>query len=1081
MNGYIQIPSYINNLKEIESVNLQMFFDNSQVEAGRISLTYLRGIYIKDKDYFFQVVDELGLRGFQFVTEKKNNLLPNFTYDYKTFLYIEDNGNRFTNIDFTRFGLGGFIQRFNVNSDLFFNKISVEAFNQLNKHINTEELKQTFIDLGFCICFSTEEAEMVKENVIVDSNENNTFSQEEYLKNSISIAELFKENKYNAFRRFCSKKNISSIQSVTEQTLEEFGCMNGVGHARVKAVRERLVEILNSSYDNLTEHFVQKDNYFYSGTVSVETLFAARTYKLFLKYCHDQQLKIVGDITQAHIETFSKLPKIGKKKVQDVLDVLEKYKFTQEKLNDFIFYAGEMYPYIKDMLVTDILNIYGFSIQTEIDYKMKDLEGVRIKDIGLDHIEIIHLSNELQNQLTPLRTAEQLKSVLKDNDYQILEYRLIEQLTLEATAQVYGITRERIRQIERRAIESAFAYLKSNHFITLIKLLTGATDYIFKKDLKYILEQQTDFVLGLLKTKYSPFTYFESLDIFVINSEVEKELNEIEQYIETLPEYFNLHSDTDLVEKLQDLGFGEHAEELAVNFLIQNGFRQYGIYFSKGNLTITTSLEILFKNHIDKPVRLDEDGVRYIVSLADKLLNYQLDDTGRQIEARIRDVDNIILVDRLTFQWFNEADFESELIDEIDDYMAERLDKFSVVNAEEIYDHFKGQIDKNKIKNKIHLYSIIKYYLNDDYNIGQGNTLNIYMKAEERINTEDTLIKVVNSFGGSCTKEEIREVTKWPFYKIELTISKSNKIISWGKNTVILIDTLDLTQSQKQRLLDLSEKCLSKGYSSASIIYNELKFNRDLAVLINEKDMDDHFKLSGLIKALNPSILGHTNFLYKENSEVKSIEELIIHTFKGETTRNEMKDLMEEYGYKDMMISAVFKNIFNEGLFIEISRGELYPSDKLNLTDEDIDEVKKYVDEQMDGKEYLCMSKLKGYRRKLPSIDLIWSPYLIKSILVKDGGYRQITKEYNDYRYDELIIVKAESEIHTFDDLVYFILKEEYEGAWHEIPIYDFLANKSVLRQQVVDVKKVLPYEIKRKSQYITVDELGYVSMKVKS
>ena len=207
------------------------------------------------------------------------------------------------------------------------------------------------------------------------------------------------------------------------------------------------------------------------------------------------------------------------------------------------------------------------------------------------------------------------------------------------------------------------------------------------------------------------------------------------------------------------------------------------------------------------------------------------------------------------------------------------------------------------------------------------------------------------------------------------------------------------------------------------------------------------------------------------------MEEALVDTFRRETTRAELRECVESFGYKEQMIFNIVSDLIEEGLFIESSRDGLYPADMLQLSDGEIQEVLTYIEEQMNGKEYLCLSLLKGYRRKLPAIELSWNPHLIKTILLANG-YRQIIRVNNDYRYDEPIVVRESSDIQSFSDLVYFVLENEYEGQMQEMAIFDFLAEKRIVRPHTDDAKKLLPYEIKHNHEQFEIDEMGFVQLK---
>ena len=299
-----------------------------------------------------------------------------------------------------------------------------------------------------------------------------------------------------------------------------------------------------------------------------------------------------------------------------------------------------------------------------------------------------------------------------------------------------------------------------------------------------------------------------------------------------------------------------------------------------------------------------------------------------------------------------------------------------------------------------------------------------------------------------------------------------------GRNTVKLFNRLAITDEDINEFNKVVASSFRDGYTTSSIILENMMFNRKLAPLIRNQGIDNTHKVASLVKILNSSIKGHSNFLYKESSEFTSFEEVLVHHFTEETTRSEMQDFIKNHGYKELMASNLLTGIVEKDLFTEVDLGVYYPSSKFQISEKAVDALTEYIQTQMGDREYLSLNLLEGYRSVLPSIDFRWNPFSMKSILVKNG-YRHIQKVYQDYRYD-MIIVRENSDINGFDELVHFILKKEHEymGNMHESDIYDFLADKGILRKKDAIYEKILPYEIKNESSLMEVNEIGMVKLK---
>src|SRR5699024_724809 len=441
---------------------------------------------------------------------------------------------------------------------------------------------------------------------------------------------------------------------------------------------------------------------------------------------------------------------------------------------------------------------------------------------------------------------------------------------------------------------------------------------------------------------------------------------------------------------------------------------------------------------------------------------------------RIRDSENIILVDKNTFQWFEPDMNDQHLIDEIRSYLTNVFENREVINVKEIYQNFEARLTENRIFNKYHLYSLIKYFLDDEFIIGKGNTLNIYREKDNKLSVEDRVIKTIKSFGGTCSRDQLEETLKWPRYKIDLAISSSNQVVTWERNRVKLFDSL-LTEDEKAELMKLVEKSMKNGYTTSTLIFEQMMFHPRLAPLIQKKEINTSTKVSAIVKNIMPSVKGRQKFLYKEGSRLTSFEEVIVDHFRDEVNRSEMQAFILEHGYKELMASNILDKILKHDYFMEIDLGVYYPTDKFHISEEAVQALQQFLKEKTGHQEFISLSNVEGYRSSLPPIDFRWNPFLMKSILTHNG-YRQIEKKYNDYRYDMILLVSESSTIKTFDELVYTLIKNQYNGNMHESEVYDFLADKGVLRKK--NSEKTLPYEIRSESDLVYVDEIGIVHVR---
>ncbi|MGX6443565.1 TerD family protein [Neobacillus sp. K501] len=1091
MKDYIEIPEIIHDLTEIHSENVSTLTTNSTIMENKISLDYLREVYRTDRTRFINLVDELSLRGFRFITDKPTNILPTFSPQLAPYVEVKEENTRFTQMNFSTLGLGEFINRFHVDNDLFFHKTPLNGFNYMNANMDLNNLAEEFLKAGFGIIHTDAAQEHATEDEVGPKEEETTEvtpgNDFEELRNTTAIVQLFEDNKYKIFRRFCERKQLMFIADITPDVLEKFKRTPGVGIGKVRAVDERLEE-----FQRLGEHLLPDQSQpldpeapaieltnKYAGDKEISQLFYENGYNKFRNFCEDKGVKIVGQLKQKHIDEFTRSPGIGRKKVQDVLELLVTY---AKSAADFIpakFEAGELFESIKKWHVSSLLKLFGYQTISNSSLKLEDIQG---KDFEIfegewDVRSLIEFSNKLNSLKHPKTLAEGIPAVIKEQEMAVIQGRFVKKWTLEETGQSLGVTRERVRQIEAKAIQKIFNYLKFNQFRLIVKLLSHAQILIPEDEVLDLIGEENSYLLEVLKDKKSIFAYFDKMGVFCTDPEECQNFNEIvEEYIFDLPEIFNsIEYQSFFEEMLEKVGVKEPSDHMIQKVLESYGFKHYGELYSRRKLHIPDVLENLFRNYIHQPLRIDENSIEQLKKLALEHYHYSLEGSVRSIDARLRDTSNMILVESNTYQWFDSEEFDQTIVSLVDAYLKQRFLEVNVINIDEVYHAFEDQLKHYGITSKLQLYSIIKYFLDDEYSIGKGNTLNFYQKDAEKTDRKETIVEAIRNLGGTCSKDELKELLRVPMYRIDQSISASEKLIPWGTNQIKLFESIGLTNEETDGLISLVNRSLKEGYTTAGILYKELMFDRNLAGLIG-KGIDTNAKLAAVIKKLMPTLKGHVNFLYEEGSQITSFDEVILSHFNDGASRKEIHDFAKEHGYSEVMASNLIGSLLEQELLIEVDIDLLYPAREFHIPDEVVQALTTFIEEHRQGKRYISLNQLKGYKRKLPVIAFRWNPFLMRSILVKHG-FRQIQKIHRDYRYDKILLVKEDSEIQTFEELVYFVLKEEYEGNMHEVKVYDFLVDKGIVREQDSDYDKSLPSEIKDSGKLISVNTIGIVTL----
>jgi hypothetical protein len=313
-------------------------------------------------------------------------------------------------------------------------------------------------------------------------------------------------------------------------------------------------------------------------------------------------------------------------------------------------------------------------------------------------------------------------------------------------------------------------------------------------------------------------------------------------------------------------------------------------------------------------------------------------------------------------------------------------------------------------------------------------------------------------------------------FRIDQIISDSKQIVSLEKDNVRLFKTIELTNEVKNELLELISKCMSQGFTTTAIILEELTKSPHLNNFINNNKLSNSKALASFIKIIQPEIKGHTLFLHYDSNPEKTFEEALGRIICDKIQRQSLLNKIQEYGYSEAMATVMVSNIIEKRLFVEIDRGVYLPSSKLNIPIEVVEKLKKLVESQFQKKEYLPIEKMiSNISFQLPEIQYEWTTSLV-GYLLTEHGYRTIQKFNKDYRYDKTILLRKNSSVRSFDDLIYTILAD-YNGDFHEQAILRYLSDKGIIREnRSANTYSLLSY-IKNSPQIVRVDDHGTVHL----
>lgn len=1082
MDSYIEVPNYIYSLKEMNSSHLNGFFVEKNNSASVFTLDKLRKIYKDNKMLFFDVRDELILRGFIFHNDKPTNILPTVKKLQNPLIIVEKSRtSKYKTIDFMKHGIPSFTTRFKVSDDSFFNCVPIKNFAHLNGSINLKELQNDFVSAGF----NVERANIVRDRVEEGSND---YTLEEGHEGDttppspakLKITIVYDSGYYYSFRKYCQINNLITMGEIKPSDFEHYRNIKGVGVTKVKKVKALYDEVMNGhvliageedTHDDIEAPLISF-NPLITEPYMIDEYFQEKQYNQFLSFTQELGLKDLRGLKKKHLYQFSGLKMIGKKKVQVVKERIEE---LDQKLNNpelIIFKTGPLGEFFQSYTVNECLRILGKNERVRIDTKLADLENQNVKTFpnSVDRQILFNLSLQLRNYETPAKITSEAAKALTERQMFILEKKVKDAWTLEDVGNRVELTRERVRQILKKIFEVTEERLQKNKLNEIIFILLGEKDYYTKEDLTAIFGDQMSFFKMICQNDRI-LCYEENYELYFVSKDKRDHfVASIEKQLDNLPEIV-------MKDDLYALIFNPYMENGDISptdILEKNHYNDYGACYSKYKLTAKDVAELMFQHDFKGPVRMKEESFKSIRVLAREKYQFELSDSFRSFLGRVNESELTILVGRQTFQLLDTDQYNKEMLADCREYMENVFKSRTEMNISELYKAFQTKLQKTIISTDEHLYSIMKYYYGEDFVFGKGNTLNIYKSEENKITEGERLRRfILNQEKGITTKNAIMETLKWTKTKVEALTYQNEDILSWGTNKYRATgDWLD--DQYISELTTLTYQLLKKGYTTMMQIYEETVFSDTLSVFIEKEGIDHYDKLSSIVKFIMPELDIRQLLIFSDNSQYDSIEDILIKQHCWPITRKELNKFFDKLGYVSITANMAINDMILNHRLVEIDMGLYMPVDHVEVSETVMKQLAQYVEEKMGDQQYLVLKNLEGYTSQLPPIDWPWTPYLINS-LITSHGYRSLKELHGDYRYDRLVITPNDSLYEKQEELIYDVLKDDYKGGRHESEVAGYLMDNGLINKTTTSK---LPRSLTRGSGLITLDSIGMVILK---
>ena len=595
--------------------------------------------------------------------------------------------------------------------------------------------------------------------------------------------------------------------------------------------------------------------------------------------------------------------------------------------------------------------------------------------------------------------------------------------TLEKAGRQYGITRERIRQLEKKIMRSFIYYIQivKPHYILLA---LSESENIISDDLikKVYSEYSECFKYALRKGNIKNIKFNEELQNFVFDDSEWQEL--VELYINDLPQIIECKQ-IDNVLKPIFCGTGFPIEYKAIKNIVLSKYLIIGNAYSKTKIGIGSLYLAVIKNYYPNGIKLfgNVETKRFKIFAENMFGEVEWPNTDRAISARIADL--TVLCDRGRYILPNSIQIDDSLLIEIHDYI--KNSERNTLLFHELFEQFKDKLlNHSNIDNRFFLQGVLKYKYSDEF-VFNRNTVSKKIQKSQSIG--DEIVNFIQSKKFIATKNEIkREFLGITDIIISLHTTGNKNILLWGVEKYIHNSKLILDGNTIGRLSDKLAIYTDQGPVSSHKLFDDLYYTENKLFLDNH--IENHIALFSLLEYLFKEEYEFSSrpYIASKNSTAITSESIIqefVSSF-DELSITELKNFIDSNHIKITNFSALIDRLGDK--FIRADLDFLIARDKLNLSDNMVNRIEETLLAIMGIKGYISVRLLDDFLF-FPSIEVKWTPFLLVSVIKYFCKRVKSINIATDYRCLNVIIVDSSLNINDYDELLHYVLKQEVKYA----------------------------------------------------
>ncbi|MDD4591410.1 MAG: DNA-directed RNA polymerase subunit alpha C-terminal domain-containing protein [Parabacteroides sp.] len=819
------------------------------------------------------------------------------------------------------------------------------------------------------------------------------------------------------FIQKCYVDGKSLMSQLTETDFDNAANLKGLGIASVENLRRIYIEFINSPSTSIRYSEIDKSLY---PTDSISCLPLSVRAKNCLKKAGISSFEELLCLTA---EDLMDIRNMGIKTCQEILAFRETVAYPEidpSKLYSIENIASENRPLPIPLLHNIGISEQGFDLFLKNNFfTIGDLcdRGLTPQEYSFARVINSYFSVPVTQHFTEAVDA------LKDSAKISISKRCAG-ATLEEIGKELQVTRERVRQILAKTCRKLTGIAE---LVAGVLLSSDKATFSFSDLINLFRSEESAMYCKLVLQESEYVRYLKFSDSFikasVCDADIEDRLKEYTD--EIIGEGINFYDNLELIEselKKHNLDYFDATD--IMNFLVHNRYRFYGDYVTKGTqpyaIVCHDAVRKFFRFDIKLDSDEDNDDMRSLRQIIAKHYHgVPLPPNNRALTAGMtRDPSKLILSGRGRYCPIEKVIYSLSLFEEIHSFISSSSQTSFYYS--ELFSHFQGRfLAETNIDSPNFLHGMLKCLYPNEFAYERDLMSKV---GELRQDIDDRLSQILLENGRSMTKAEIKQsIPGINDFVIAFSVMRLPDVIQWDYNEFNHIDNIKITREEKTILSDAikTQTGLHNGYASDTLLFNTIKgiggsfLSRNNITNPQNLYYVASYLFEGDYRFKRPHILSK-EFPVQEISTA-NIAQVLLHC---ETDLNYEKytRLATDLGWAGGTVYAIFSELEKD--FIRVSENDYVRKNYFGVSQSLISLISDMLLGLVSKSGYFAFSSIFDYE-SFPKCSYKWNGFLLESLITEyDTGFRIISPQIRDRRYQRGIIVRNESPFKTFEELV---------------------------------------------------------------